>query len=40
MKSYQKPLLEVMNLTVDAAIATVIKSEPYVEDNDDDNLSV
>lgn len=43
MKNYQKPLLEVMNLTVDAAIAiSVIQSEPTVEDNSDDseNLSI
>lgn len=39
MKTYQKPLLEVLELTADASLAAVIYSEPSVEDNDDD-LSV
>lgn len=39
MKTYQKPLLEVLELTADEALAAVIRSEPTVEDNDDD-LSV
>ncbi len=39
MKTYQKPLLSVLELTSDEALAAVIQSEPTVEDNDDD-LSV
>lgn len=39
MKTYQKPLLSVLEFTGDEAIAAVIQSEPTVEDNDDD-LSV
>ncbi len=39
MKQYNAPLLEVLNLTADEALAAVIQSEPTVEDNDDD-LSV
>lgn len=39
MKTYQKPLLEVLELTADEALAAVIQSEPTIEDNDDD-LSV
>ena len=39
MKAYVKPLLEVMELIADEALAAVIQSEPTVEDNDDD-LSV
>ena len=37
MKTYQKPLLEVMELTADEAMAAVVQSEPTVED---DELSV
>jgi hypothetical protein len=41
MKKYQKPLLEVLELEADKALAAVIQSEPTVEDNeDDDDLSV
>ena len=36
MKTYQKPLLEVLDLTVDTALAAVDQSEPTVEDNDED----
>lgn len=39
MKNYQKPILTVLELTADAALAAVIQSEPTVEDNDGD-LSV
>ncbi len=39
MKSYSKPLLEVLELAADEALAAIIQSEPTVEDNDDD-LSV
>ncbi len=39
MKLYSKPLLEVLELTTDEALAAIIQSEPTVEDNDDD-LSV
>ena len=34
MKTYQKPLLEVMELTADEALAAVVQSEPTVEDDD------
>lgn len=34
MKTYQKPLLEVLELTADEAIAAVVQSEPIVEDDD------
>ena len=41
MKTYQKPLLEVLELAADEALAAVIQSEPTVEDNQtDDELSV
>ncbi len=36
MKQYQKPLLEVLELAADEALAAVVRSEPTVEDNDDD----
>ena len=36
MKQYTKPLLEVLNLAADEALAVVVQSEPTVEDNDDD----
>ena len=39
MKQYITPLLEVLELTADDAIAAVVQSEPTVEDNDED-LSV
>lgn len=39
MKQYITPLLEVLELTADEALAAVIQSEPTVEDNDED-LSV
>ena len=39
MKRYETPALTVYELTVDAALADVIRSKPTVEDNDDD-LSV
>ena len=39
MKQYTAPLLEVLELTTDEALAAVIQSEPTVEDNDED-LSV
>ena len=39
MKQYVKPEFEIYRLTADEALAAVIKSEPTVEDNDDD-LSV
>lgn len=39
MKQYQKPLLEMMELTADEALAAVKYSEPTVEDTDSD-LSV
>ena len=35
MKHYTTPMLEVYELTVDAALSAVIQSEPTVEDNDD-----
>ena len=39
MKQYTKPLLDVLELTADETLAAVVRSEPTVEDNDDD-LSV
>lgn len=36
MKQYTAPLLEVLTLTADEALAAVIQSEPTVEDNDED----
>lgn len=39
MKQYTKPLVEVLELMVDKALAAVVQSEPTVEDNDND-LSV
>ena len=36
MKQYITPLLEVLELTADEALAAVIQSEPTVEDNDED----
>ena len=39
MKAYETPALEVCELTADESLAAVIRSEPTVEDNDDD-LSV
>ena len=39
MKTYTKPLAEVLELTADEELAAVIRSEPTVEDNDED-LSV
>ncbi len=36
MKQYTKPLLDVLELTAEEALAAVIQSEPTVEDNDDD----
>ena len=39
MKQYITPLLEVLELTADEALAAVVQSEPTVEDNDED-LSV
>ncbi len=39
MKQYTKPLMDVLELTADEALAAVVQSEPTVEDNDDD-LSV
>lgn len=39
MKLYVKPFLEVLELMADEALAAVVRSEPTVEDNDDD-LSV
>ncbi len=36
MKQYTKPLVDVLELTADEALAAVIQSEPTVEDNDDD----
>ncbi len=40
MKNYQKPLLEVLELVADEALAAVISSEPMVEDDLDDPLTV
>ena len=39
MKTYQKPLLEVLELIADEALAAVVQSEPTVEDTDEE-LSV
>ena len=36
MKTYRKPLLEVLELAADEALAAVIQSEPVVEDTDED----
>ncbi len=35
MKKYVKPLLEVLELTADEALAAIVNSEPEVEDNED-----
>ena len=35
MKQYTKPLLEVLELMADEALAAVIQSEPTVEDNEE-----
>ncbi len=39
MKNYEAPMLELLVLYSDTALAAVIQSEPTVEDNDED-LSV
>lgn len=39
MKQYVTPFVEVLELMADEALAAVVRSEPTVEDNDDD-LSV
>ncbi len=36
MKQYTKPSVEVLELLADEALAAVVRSEPTVEDNDDD----
>jgi hypothetical protein len=36
LKEYCKPLLEVLELTADEALAAVVQSEPTVEDDDGD----
>lgn len=39
MKQYMKPLLEVLNLTADEALAVVVQSETESEDTDTDEFS-
>ena len=34
MKQYTKPVVEILELTADEALAGVVQSEPTVEDNE------